>query len=166
MIVVKAWGLPKSLYGIIERMDGLGSFGDSFFRFRLLTPGRHSIWKSNPCLRLIVSGVGFVSKKSGNESWAEAAVGPGWLEFIAIWRVCMDLWEEGSREGGFRQLEDGSGGGGGVPAPVFMGVRLFVGTTEGGMGCRPPSSRGRISTRGRRWGRATRFLDSAALCSE
>ncbi len=29
----------------------------------------------------------------------------------------MDLWEEGSREGGFRQLEDGSGGG--VPAPVF-----------------------------------------------
>ena len=31
-------------------------------------------------------------------------------------------------------MEDGSGGG--VSAPVFMGVRLFVGTTEGGMGPR------------------------------
>ena len=37
MIVVKAWGLPKSLYGIIERMDGLGSYGNPIIRFRLLT---------------------------------------------------------------------------------------------------------------------------------
>ena len=56
----EAWALRESLYEIVERMDGLGSFGKPIIRFRLLTPGRDSTWKSNPCLRLIVLGVGFV----------------------------------------------------------------------------------------------------------
>ena len=51
-------------------------------------------------------------------------------------------------------------GGGEIPAPVFTGDRLYTGTTEGGMGPRPPSSRGQDLDARTTRGRATRFLDS------
>ncbi len=44
----------------LKEWMGWEALGTHFFRFRLLPTGRHSIWKSNPCLRSIVLGVGFV----------------------------------------------------------------------------------------------------------
>ena len=58
-------------------------------------------------------------KKVGqaNRGWRQQWVGEGWR----LWLFGRYTWVCGRRvsgEGGFRQLEDGSGGGGGVPAPV------------------------------------------------
>ena len=47
----------------------------------------------------------------------------------------------------------------------FHEGRLFAGTTEGGMGPRPPSSRGQDLDARTRRGRAARFLGSASLHS-
>ena len=67
-------------------------------------------------------------------------MGGGWLEFIAIRRLYMGLCGQGSRGRGISaiggwQWRRGS-------RAVFTGGRLFAGTTERGMGPRPPSSRG------------------------
>ena len=48
-----------------------------------------------------------------------------------------------------------------VPAPRLHGGRIFAGITEGGMGPRPPSSRGQDLDARTRRGRAARFLDCA-----
>ena len=57
------------------------------------------------------------------------------------------------------------GEGGGMDSRL-RGGRLFAGKTEGGMGPRPPSSRGQDLDARTTRGRATRFLDSASLRSE
>ena len=87
-------------------------------------------------------------------------MGGGWLEFIAIRRVYMGLCGQGSRGRGISAI--GGWQWGGVPVPVFTGGRLFAGTTERGMGPRPPSSRGQDLDARTTRGRAARFLGSVA----
>ena len=91
-------------------------------------------------------------------------MGPGCLEFIAIRRVYMGLWGQGSRGRGISAIGGWQWGMG--PCPRLHGGRLFAGTTEGGMGSRRPSSRGQALDARTTRGRATRFLGSASLRSE
>ena len=69
------------------------------------------------------------------------------------------------RMGAGRVTSWGEGGGMDFRLRLHVG-RLCAGKTEGGMGPRPPSSRGQDLDARTTRGRVTRFLDSASLRSE